>query len=177
MGPFKRSKENEKISDAEILSNQYKKVFTEPDPNYFFDSPNDFFKDVQDESNPHLTQFLISQELVSRAIDSLSAKAAPGPDGIPPILLKQLKWEIAPVLSTLFQSSTESGIVPTQFLTALVKPIRKPKKKRSDPASYRPVSLTSNLAKIQEHIIKFQLQEYIEENSKLDTAQHGFRKS
>ena len=177
VGPFKRTKDNINLSDAEILSNQYKKVFTSPDEEHMFDSPEDFFKSSEDFTESKLSSFTICQESVAKAIDSLPTKAAPGPDGIPPILLKQLKWEITPVLNLLFQKSVESGEIPNQFLTAFVKPIRKPKKKRSEPSSYRPVSLTSNLAKVLEHILKIQIQDHIEGNNLINSSQHGFRKS
>ena len=65
--------------------------------------------------------------------------------------------------------------VPSDLKKALIKPIKKPKKPRSDPASFRPVSLTSGISKILERIIKPQIQDYLEENNLLCNSQHGFR--
>ena len=117
----------------------------------------------------------MNTQLLSSAIDKLPAKSAPGPDGIPNILLKQLKFEIIPILNTLFHKSLDSSSIPSPFLKAFVKPIKKPKKPRSLASSYRPVSLTSGLSKIFEHVIKPQLQSYLESNNLLRDSQHGFR--
>ena len=113
--------------------------------------------------------------MICNAIDKLPAKSAPGPDGIPNFLLKQLKFELIPTLHTLFKSSLESTKIPSHFLKAHVMPIKKPKKPASEPSSYRPVSLTSGLSKIFEHVIKPQVQFFLENNNLLTESQHGFR--
>ena len=124
---------------------------------------------------PPLKTFEISSLIVSNAIDKLPPKSAPGPDGLPNILLKQLKQELIPKLTIIFKTSIKTGMIPKQFLSAFVKPIKKVKKPRSDPASYRPVSLTSGLSKIMEHCIKPQVQKHLEDGNILSDAQHGFR--
>ena len=176
IGPLKRNKENESWSEAEILNKQYESVFTSPDPSNFFKDAKEFFKkDVEVESEPKLNSFEVNQTLVLEAIDQLSPNAAPGPDGIPSSILKQLKFEVTPVLTIAFEKSLSEGKIPKAFSKAFIKPIKKPKKPRCDPAAYRPVSLTSNLAKILEHLVKKQLQKHLEEENHLNSAQHGFR--
>ena len=178
IGPLKRTKVTENWTEANILNRQYKSVFTVPDPNNIFDDPKSFFQDeddTTDNSDAKLNFFSVNESLVSAAIDKLPPKAAPGPDGIPTILLKQLKFELTPVLAVAFAKSLDSGEVPEDFLKAFIIPIKKPKKPKGDPASYRPVSLTSNLAKVLEHLVKVQLQSFLEQGVTLNPAQHGFR--
>ena len=159
IGPLKNKDTTEKITDAEILSRQYSKVFTTPDRANVFDSPEDFFDTGHNpEDNNKLKEFTVSIDLIKEAIDSLPPKAAPGPDGVPNILLKQLKHEISPILQVIFSKSLDKCDVPESFRIAFIKPVKKPLKPRSDPSSYRPLSLTSNLAKILEKVVKKQLQ-------------------
>ena len=177
--PLKRTNDTKNDSDVEILSKQYKKVFTTPNKDDIFINPEVFFQekekndDTEEEDN--LTTFEVTIELINEAIDSLPPKAAPGPDGIPNILIKQLKHEISPILLIIFTKSLDKGELPDPFLKAFIKPVKKPMKLRSDPASYRPLSLTSNIAKILEKVIKKQLVEYLEDKEIINDAQHGFR--
>ena len=95
--------------------------------------------------------------------------------GSPNLLLKQFKHELAPILTRLFRASVDQGIVPSDLKKAMIKPIKKAKKPRSDPASFRPVSLTSGISKILERIIKPQVKDFLEVNKLLCDSQHGFR--
>ena len=179
VGPFKRNKMNKDHTAAEIISQQYQNVFSKPIPDKNIEDPEEFFNnpDNEDDFQAHrqLETFSINEDEVKKAIDLLPARSAPGPDGIPNLLLKQLKHELAPILSKLFSKSIENGIVPAEFKKALIKPVKKPKKPRSDPASFRPVSLTSGISKIFERIVKPQIQDFLEENNLLCDSQHGFR--
>ena len=156
------------------------KVFSAPDAEKIIENPRDFFTDppTNDDlpTTPSLDTFVIDEVKVKAAIDLLPAKSAPGPDGVPNLLLKQFKHELAPILNKLFRESVKQGIVPSDLKKALIKPIKKSKKPRSDPASFRPVSLTSGISKIFERIIKPQVQDFLEINELLSDSQHGFRK-
>ena len=173
IGPLKRSKETDKLSEAEILNRQYKSVFSTPDPVNMFKDPKEFFENEIKEDN--LNYFEVSSTRVLEAIDKLSPSASPGPDGLSSLLLKQLKFEIEPSLTVAFKKSIENSEIPKAFSEAFIKPIKKVKKPQGDPASYRPVSLTSNMAKILEHLVKSQLQKFLEKDDVLNQAQHGFR--
>ena len=49
------------------------------------------------------------------------------------------------------------------------------KGKRCDPGNYRPVSLTSQVGKLFERIIRDYLVKFLEDNKLLRDSQHGFR--
>ena len=53
--------------------------------------------------------------------------------------------------------------------------IYKRKRKRCHPGNYRPVSLTSQVGKLFERIIRDYLFKFLEENKLLLDSQHGFR--
>ena len=68
----------------------------------------------------------------------------------------------------------ESGECPADWRSANVTPIHK-KGDRTDPSNYRPVSLTSQVCKIFETIVRKHLLEHLTENNILRDEQHGFR--
>jgi len=67
-------------------------------------------------------------------------------------VLKEVAYEISLILTLIFQASLDQGMLPSIWKTAKVVPIFK-KGNKSDPCSYRPVSLTCICCKILEHIV------------------------
>ena len=117
---------------------------------------------------------VITHADVEDAIDSLSANASPGPDYFPAVLLKQGKLSLSHALADIFSSSLQSGEVPREFKMAFITPVHKGGTK-SLLVNYRPVSLTSHLAKTFERVIRRYLVAYLEVNGKMNKNQHGFR--
>ena len=111
---------------------------------------------------------------VTLAIEEIPSGSAPGPDGVPPCLLKKSKRNIARMLIVIFQDSYEKGIIPEILKLALVCPIHKGGS-RASPAQYRPISLTSHIVKILERILRKQIIGFLEINKKMDQNQHGSR--
>merc|ERR1712240_134326 len=89
--------------------------------------------------------------------------------------IKKCKHYISEPLTLLWRESLRQGRVPRRFKEALVIPLLKPGKSRSNPESYRPVSLTRHLIKLFERIVKDSVQRHLEGNSLLGDFQHGFR--
>ena len=96
-------------------------------------------------------------------------------DDISPRFLKEMAEPVTPVLTLIFQASLNQGNVPDDWKEANVAPIFK-KDDKSQPANYRPVSLTAVCTKVLEHIIHSHLRNFFEENQTLCDQQHGFRK-
>ena len=61
----------------------------------------------------------------SIAIDKLSGKAAPGPDGIPAKMLKVGKNTICHILNEIFKTSFSHGEIPDILKRAFVIPVHK----------------------------------------------------
>merc|ERR1711963_635569 len=106
--------------------------------------------------------------------DMLSAGAAPGLDGIPAAMIKGAKRVFSNLLSNIMRSTMDSGKIPSILKTAYVTPIYKGES-RSEPANFRPVSLTSHLIKTMERVIRKGLVSYLERNKLMDETQHGSR--
>ena len=77
-------------------------------------------------------------------------------------------------LAILFQKSLDEGICPDEWKCANVTPIHK-KGDRTEPSNYRPVSLTSQICKVLESIIRDEIMKHLTRNNLLNDAQHGFR--
>ena len=122
-----------------------------------------------------IENFVMTEETVKKVIEGLDENAAAGPDGIPPLLVKELKEELVQPLTALFKASVEQGRIPDEWRLAVVTPIYKNKGKKSDPCNYRPVSLTNVIGKVMERVVKEQLTTYLEKNKLISEAQHGFR--
>ena len=85
-------------------------------------------------------------------------------DGIPACALKELAFDLAPILTHLYQQSLNTSTLPEEWKLAFITPVFK-KGKRSHPLNYRPISLTSIVCKIFEHIVDNQITNHLETNT------------
>ena len=111
---------------------------------------------------------------IQKLLSNLNIHKATGPDLIPTRVLKEAANELAPVLAFIFNLSYQSAVLPTDWLSANIAPVFK-KGTRSDPANYRPISLTSISCKIMQHVVYSQIMSYLDRNKILVHYQHGFR--
>lgn len=151
---------------ADILSQQYAKVFSKPK-----DQPPIY---IQPQSESTLNNISFNAKDFEDAIDELKSNSAAGPDGFPAILLKNCKKELSCPLVLLWKSSLHEGCVPEKLKKSLVTPIHKGGS-RATAANYRPVALTSHLIKIFEKIIKKNVVKHMDDNNLFNENQHGFR--
>ena len=89
-----------------------------------------------------------------------------------PYFLRELADEICNPLATLFNKSLREG-VHESWQQAIITAIFKEGKK-SDPGNYRPVSITSVIAKIMESLIRDAIVEHMMNNDLFADKQHGF---
>jgi hypothetical protein len=89
---------------AEILAEQYVKVFSKPTDKNSTTAPTNSTKSIP--------PIQITKAKFTKAIDELSPSAAPGPDGFPAILLKNCKSVLSEPLVLLWKTSIAKGIVP-----------------------------------------------------------------
>ena len=93
---------------------------------------------------------------------------------VKPIVLKELRHEIPPIICLLFERSLSTGVFPSDWTKAGISPLFK-KGDKGDPANYRPLSLTCILCKVMEHIIASNLARHFNNHQILYELQHGFR--
>ena len=152
---------------AEELNNYFCSVLTKgPSPHQDFHATN---------SISPMPEIEFTLENVKNKLENLEIDKSPGPDGIPPFILKIIADLFAPVLVEIFRKSYECGIVPVNMKVANIVPLFK-KGNRSSASNYRPVSLTPIVAKIFEKIVHENILHHIESHNIITNAQHGFRK-
>ena len=99
-----------------------------------------------------------------------------GPDGIPALLLKKCANSLAIPITKFWQKSLDTGIDPVRLKGALVFPNLKEGGKRSDPASWRPISHTSQLSLVFERFLKDIIVTHLENHNMIGDHQFGFQK-
>ncbi|CAH1269255.1 Hypp4131 [Branchiostoma lanceolatum] len=151
---------------AEILNNQYFRTFTQEDHENIPTFPR-----IQ--STTALNTINITEEMVLEQLQSLRVDKSPGIDGVHPRVLKETADVIVGPLTRIFQTSINEGKLPDMWREACITPIYK-KGDKSDPANYRPVSLTSVPCKMLERIIVNELITHIRNNDLTCEQQHGF---
>ena len=122
-------------------------------------------------SNP-IPSIIISARKVCRVLRSLKTDKASGPDGIPPRFLKEFAGELAPVLCHLFRLILISCTYPSSCKHVLVQPVPK-KGDRSNPSNYRPIALTSAVAKVFKTLLNSHFIKHLESNNLLSDHQYG----
>ena len=115
-----------------------------------------------------LTEFLA-------AASNLSSSTATGPGKVAYPMLKHLPRTGMDFLLYIFNLSWSSHSFPSIWKTSSIIPIHKMGKPLDSRASFRPISLTSCVSKLFEHIILSRLLFFLESNSILSPRQAGFR--
>ncbi len=161
------TKDSEK---AAALSTQFQSVFTREDPE------SSSLPCMDDPPYEDMPDIIVSTEGVEKLLRNIDPTKAAGPDEVSNYALKIAAQEIAPVLSFIFQQSIDTGELPDDWRKANISPIYK-KGDTTDPANYRPISLTSVCCKLLEHIIDSQLMKHLDKFSILTDEQHAFRRA
>ena len=125
-------------------------------------------------STPKMESISVSLNGIVKLLKDLNPHKAAGPDQIKPLALQRLRDVIAPILQVIFQRSLDTGRVPKDRSTGFVCPLFK-KGDTSLASNYRPISLTSILCKVLEHIVATNVVSHMDKNNLLYDLQYGFR--
>ncbi|KAL8603391.1 hypothetical protein ACOMHN_004242 [Nucella lapillus] len=153
-------------SKARILLQQFKSVFTRDT-----DAPLPSVKKTCAHDIPRIH---IHPEGVLKLLRNINPNKAPGPDKIPNLVLKECAPNLAPALTTLFQYSLDTGDLPSDWRNANIACVYKKGDKHAA-ENYRPISLTSVISKLLEHIICRHILTHLEKHDILTNLNHGFR--
>ena len=157
---------------AEMLGNQYSKVFSEPREPML--GPDEIFPDHINPDRPWINDINFDMDDIVTAIDEIPRTSAAGPDKFPVLLLKNCKYALAKPLHMIWRQSMDAGEIPPFLKTANIVPVHKGGN-RGEPANYRPIALTSHLIKLFEKVVRKHIVAYMEENNFFNPSQHGFR--
>jgi len=99
-----------------------------------------------------------SVEEVYAAIKRLRNGRAPGPDGIPPELLRCAIHPVAHALHSIFLSVWRTGKMPTDWKDGIIVTLYKGKDPKFECSNYRPITLLSVPGKVFAHVILARIQ-------------------
>lgn len=164
-----------KSADARVIANEFSNYFSKvlvPDDNLTQ------IPDMHvDEHGQVLCDMNFSVDDIMVYLENIDIGKAAGPDGCAPIVLKRCRAVLADKLHKIFRRSLDCGMVPASWREAYVCPIFKGGNVRARESvdNYRPVSLTSQVCKLMEKLIRSAIVQYLGENNILRNYQHGFR--
>ena len=121
----------------------------------------------------HYNQLFTLHEL--RLAISKSGNTSVGPDQIAYPFFKNLTESGLVNLLSALNQLWEDGSFPDSWTSSTLIPILKSRKPTADPASYRPISLSSCASKILERMVNGRLRAYLETNNIISPFQSGFR--
>ena len=176
VGPLKDSR-SQLVSDNEvmckILNEYFGSVFmSENVHNVLQEVKYMFDKD----SNHMLKNIELTQDIIASKLSKLKVNKAPGIDRIVPrILIENADILSLPLLYN-HKKSLESSIVPSDWKKANVTAVFK-KGDKSLSSNYRPISLTSQVCKVLESIVRYCLTEHEKKHKLIKESQHGFVKN
>ena len=131
-------------SKVEILNEQFVSAYTRED--------SFKFQTKGPSSHPSMEPIEVQSKGVHKVLFNLKIHNAVGPDCIPNFILKNAADQMAPILTKLYQFLLNTGEVPADWKNAFVVLVFK-KGEKHIPSNYRPVSLTSVVCKLLEHIV------------------------
>ena len=155
------------MQKANILNRQFISVFT--------NDTKTSLPDLGPSQYPRMDDITVSSKGVVEQLKNLKPHKAAGPEDIPLMLHKKAADEIVPAITLLFQASLNQGNTPSTWRQELVVPIFE-KGSKSDASNNRPISLTSVLCILCEHILHSTILTHPPNHKILSDAQHGFRK-
>lgn len=175
IGPL-RSEQGELVEGSEgmgqILNKYFASVFTKENMEYMPEPVDNY--DIKGRKLS-LETVDITQEKIVGTVVSLQDNKAAGIDGFNSTFIKRSINGVSKPLSRIFSKSLSTGIIPLDWKLANVNALFK-KGSKKEPGNYRPISLTSQICKMMERLIKNEIVDYLESNKLIQDSQHGFRK-
>ena len=113
---------------------------------------------------------------IEKEIGKLKDRKSPGPDNIPPKIVKLTKDKITPVLCHIFNLSITQGTYPELLKISKVIALHK-KGDKCNPDNYRPISLLNIFNKVFEKLLYHRFIDFFNRQKLIFKYQFGFREN
>lgn len=108
------------------------------------------------------------------AVLNINTKKAPGPEQIPPLIIKEISLENPEIILRVFNEQLRRRNVPRIWKEAAVALIPKAKKSEQKEMTFRPLCLLNTMGKLYEKMILNRLMEEIKRKELISKRQYGF---
>ena len=159
---------------AEILANSLDELLGEEPQQITIQQK----REIEEATLQHIGEGInarFTMDELKECISSLHNNKAAGEDEIINNFLKNLPNYKMTELLSIINKSWRTSKIPSTWKNALVIPIYKHGKDKTDPKSYRPISLLSCVGKVAEKLVNTRLQWHMEKTESYSPTQHGFR--
>ena len=172
-------------TNANILNQFFSSVFNKEDdaPELIFseaskllwneDNYDGIFNFKDKTPSEEINHVVIEEDIIKEHLLKIDPTKSNTSDCVHPRVLKECALTLASPLAIIFKKSMETGTVPPQWKKGTITPIHKGDS-RHDASNYRPVTITSQLCRILEKIIKESMLLHLEKNQIITDKQHGF---
>ena len=151
---------------GDLISNTYPKESSAEDYLNYLTNPA-----CDDDTN--LKELIVNETDVMFFISKLNNSKS---SYFAPKILKQVSYNLSPILCKLFNKCISEGYFPKELKIAKVIPLFKNKGNISDLCNYRPISMLSAFSKIFEKLLHKSIVEHLDSHGILNDSQYGFRK-
>lgn len=108
-------------------------------------------------------------------IKNLNKKSTSGEDKISNLMIQNTTQEFRKIILHLINETVKQSKLPKNWKSSLISMIPKKQINSCNPKDYRPISLTSCLAKLSERLIMIRFKEFLDKNKITIKQQSGFR--
>ncbi|GBP66298.1 Probable RNA-directed DNA polymerase from transposon X-element [Eumeta japonica] len=175
--PLKRSDGTTALDNAECIADSIETQCSHVSPPHDITHINRIEEEVLQktslEPKDDLTPVSLSE--VQLLVKSLKTRKAPSPDGVSNKAIKCFFQPLLSLLVAIFNACLQNCYFSSVWKEAEVIGIHKPGKLHDLPASYRPISLLSGLAKLFERVLKTRLSNHLFGKGFIIDEQFGFR--
>ena len=153
------------LSIVESMNDFFSFVFTSEDC--------DNFPEFEYVTNCKLSNILCNTKEVEKLLKNLNIYKSPGPDSLPPRILKECASVLSLPLCFFFNKSFSTGKLPHLWKLANITPLFK-KGSKTGRNNYRQISLTSIVCKIAEKIVKSRVMDFWRDINILNPNQFAY---
>lgn len=116
-----------------------------------------------------------NKEELNIASKKLKSKRSPGPNNIPPEVLKHVAGQKTDYTLSVYNNQATDRKFPAEWKVAKLMLLRKGDSMSNDPASFRPICLLNVEGKLYEQLLLIRLKSELERTGGLSDKQFGFR--